>query len=122
MKLPTKPVAYYIACYKGEHLVVGHAIDLPKPFADMRFCARRDGKEWVIDHYDSGLAMIGPVVNALEERKGRLNYMRRWQRDTASRDRAVSWLVRYLRRLHRKQSVLLADIRIRQSSEVHSGE
>ena len=111
MHIATKAIAYHIACYKSTRLVRGEALALPPPFEDMRFCVRKDGREWVVDHYDSGMAMIGPVVDALETRNGRLGYMHRWQRDGRSKTRVVAWLIRYLLHLTRKQSSLLAQIR-----------
>lgn len=111
MKIVTQPIAYHIACWRENRLVTGEALALPPPLNEFRMCVRKDGKEWVIDHYDSGKAIIGPTVDALEERKGRLAYMRKWQRDGRSKVRVVAWLIRYLLHLLRTKPETLNQLR-----------
>lgn len=111
MKIATQTIAYHIACWRENRLVTGEALALPPPLNEFRMCVRRDGKEWVIDHYDSGKAIVGPLVDALEERKGRLAYMRRWQRDGGSKTRVVAWLIRYLLHLLRTKPATLNQLR-----------
>lgn len=94
-----RPITYRIACHLSTPEVHGYAIRLPAPFAGLRFCVRRTGREWGIDHYDSGMGIFGPVINVDESDPKVIAYMRHWQLRRETRLACVGWLVRWLHHL-----------------------
>lgn len=97
------PIQYRIATagVGGWETVSGYAFELPRPFHRLRFCVRFNGRDWAVDHYDSGMGVFGPVMNIFEERKRVIAYVKKWRRDDASRTRIVRWLLRYLKHSYR---------------------
>jgi hypothetical protein len=103
-------ITYKIICFGGPKEVEGRALWLPAPFSGLRFCvSSRDG-EWRIDHYDSGRAVNGPTIEATAAKPNEIRHARAWARDGSSRERAVRWLIRWLRYC-RKQQQAPAGIR-----------
>lgn len=90
------PVDYRIDCLLGPRDVRGYAFQAPAPFDRLHFCVRRDGREWVIDHFESGLGVSGPVVSVTARDRTALTYVEKWRADRRSRSKAVAWLLRYL--------------------------
>lgn len=97
------PVHYKIQTHlTGHHYVNGYAWQLPAPLSGLRFCVRECNGEWVIDHFDSGLGVHGPLIEVGDQDRRRLAYVRRWRRDGATLERCARWLERYLRHQHRR--------------------
>lgn len=76
----------------GHQVARGYAIELPTPFAGLRFCVRHKDDRWVIDHYDSGLGVNAPVAGIGTE-PARIEEYRRLTFDHTSRERCVRSLV-----------------------------
>jgi len=60
------PMTYLIHCWPSARGVVGYALRLPEPWADLRLCARRHNGLWSIDHYTTGMcATMGTGASTL---------------------------------------------------------
>lgn len=81
--------------------VDGFAVRLPAPFSRLRFCVRHEGTDWRVDHYDSGMGVIGPTMTVGERRQNVILHVKRWQRRGRTRGGAVVWLMEYLAYLRR---------------------
>lgn len=92
---------YYNLAFPGEtRRVEGWAVQLPAPFARLRFCVRRDGAgRWCADHFDSGLGMVGPVVSVTAVLTPALRRaLERAHASTRSRAACARWLYEELLR------------------------
>lgn len=56
--------------------VEGFALRLPAPFDDLRLCVRKDGREWLADHYPSGF-LVG-YVDYQRSRKAMIAALLAW--------------------------------------------
>jgi len=97
-----RPVEYLIRLRSLGYIAVnGFAVQMPPPLAALRLCARKGGvRHWVIDHYDSGLSIGGPVFR-IDATPEAMEYSRRWSFDRSSRDAVVRSAYRYLMHLRR---------------------
>lgn len=93
------PIEYWTFHVHGQVRQYGYAVRMPKDLQYIRLCARFDGEEWVIDHYDSGYAFVGPVMCGIGPRQTTHQYVERWRRNGKSRTSAVHWAIRYIRHL-----------------------
>jgi hypothetical protein len=99
------PLEYRIAVYNTTGwLVDGFAVELPPDLRWVHVCVRKDGpRDWRIDHYETGLSIIGPLVPAapvLTEAQRR--FVKRYTFDRSSRDRLVAGAIRWMRFLDRR--------------------
>lgn len=91
------PLTYRIAKFYGPE-VRGYAFQMPAPLSGLRFCVRwrKWHQDWVVDHYDSGHRLGGPLAEVLTSRRI-IRYCERWHEDGSSREAAAQWAIRYLR-------------------------
>jgi len=93
------PLTYLVATRFGPGTVTGYAIQLPAPFAGLRFCVRDSGHGWTIDHYDSGHGFGGPA-HGIEADRATIDYCKRWAFDRTTREACAWSLYRYLTHAH----------------------
>ena len=62
------PLTYRVAHWADSREVRGYAIQLPPPFAGLRFCVRKSGRQWFVDHYDSGIGANGNITSTYSRR------------------------------------------------------
>lgn len=90
-RLRYAPIRYQIAIYGGALDVKGYAVDLPAPLDWLHICVRRDTwNDWRIDHYETGVAIVGPVWRVTSElTAAQRRLQRRYRFDHSSRDAIV---------------------------------